>query len=103
MYQHAAYASDTTFPPGLSTCSGPMIGGPLTGISAEECGKVCTATEYPTKCVAFSFYTMKSEGFDRPADLCMLLSDVTSVQTFPQGTLRSENWNEKEPVRTIPL
>merc|ERR1719428_366417 len=85
MYQHASYASDNTFPPGLSTCSGPIIGGPLTGISVEECGKVCTATEYPDKCVAFSYYTMKPEGFERPVDVCVLLSDVTTLTTYENG------------------
>jgi len=80
MYQHAAYATDNSFPPGLSTCSGPTIGSPMVGLSAEECGKVCTATDYPDKCVAFVYYTVEAK--DKPRDLCILLSDITSLTTF---------------------
>lgn len=75
-FMQAAYSLDTSFPPGMSSCSGPIIDSPIVGLSARQCGKVCEATTYPTKCVAFSTYTVDS------GTLCFLLSDIKVLQTF---------------------
>jgi len=79
-FRHAAYAMDTTFPPAMSTCSGPIIDSPIVAVSADDCGTICSATVYPTKCVAFSYYAV--EGDEGLQHLCFLLADVKEMVTF---------------------
>lgn len=79
-FTQAAYSLDTSFPPGMSSCSGPIIDSPIVGLSARQCGKVCEATTYPTKCVAFSTYSVEADS--GLLTLCFLLSDIKTLQTY---------------------
>jgi len=79
-FMQAAYALDTTFPPGMSSCSGPIIESPIVDLSARQCGKVCEATVYPSKCVAFSSYSVETDS--GVSTLCFLLSDIKKLQTY---------------------
>lgn len=75
-YRVASYALDPKFPSGLSACKGPIIGKPVFGLDVTDCGKACSGTVYPDKCVGFSHYST-SDG-----DLCFMLSDVEELMTF---------------------
>eukprot|EP00746_Dinoflagellata_sp_MGD_P009746 gnl/MRDRNA2_/MRDRNA2_119924_c0_seq1.p1 gnl/MRDRNA2_/MRDRNA2_119924_c0~~gnl/MRDRNA2_/MRDRNA2_119924_c0_seq1.p1 ORF type:complete len:603 (+),score=164.49 gnl/MRDRNA2_/MRDRNA2_119924_c0_seq1:71-1879(+) len=79
-FMQAAYSLDKSFPPGMSSCSGPIIDSPIVGLSAFQCGKVCEATTYPTKCVAFSSYSVEVDS--GLSTLCFLLSDIKTLQTY---------------------
>merc|ERR1719456_1896675 len=78
-YRLAAYALDTTYPPMLSTCTGPIIGSPIVGLDLVECSKACSATVYPSKCLAFSYYMVEGK------ELCFMLSDIKTFTTFDCG------------------
>lgn len=78
-YRLAAYALDTTFPAMLSTCTGPIIGSPIVGLDLVQCSKACSATVYPSKCVAFSYYMVDGK------DLCFMLADIATFTTFECG------------------
>jgi len=78
-YRLAAYALDTTYPAMLSTCTGPIIGSPIVGFDAVECSKACSATVYPSKCLAFSYYNVDGKS------LCFMLSDIKTFTTFDCG------------------
>jgi len=84
-YRQAAYAMDTTFPASMSSCQGPVVGSPMIGLSATECGTACSATVYPTKCVGFSYYAVK--GKEGTQHLCFMLADIKELVTFqcPDG------------------
>merc|ERR1719281_1673935 len=71
-FRVASYAIDTTVPPKLSTCTGPIIASPIIGLSFGECAKACSATVYPQKCMAFSFYTVDADGSEE--NLCYMLA-----------------------------
>merc|ERR1719262_1675962 len=75
-YRVASYAMDPMFPAGLSACKGPIIGAPIFGLDVTDCGKACSGTVYPEKCVGFSHYTVDK------GDLCFMLSDVEELMTF---------------------
>jgi len=75
-FRQASYSIDKAFPAGMSTCTGPVIGSPIVGLSATQCGKACEATVYPKKCVAFSYYAVDS------SHLCFMLSDIKELMTF---------------------
>merc|ERR1719265_2181265 len=75
-YRVASYALEPTFPAGMSACKGPIIGKPVFGLDVAGCGKACSGTVYPDKCVGFSHYST-SDG-----DLCFMLSDVEELMTF---------------------
>merc|ERR1719387_2251474 len=75
-YRVASYAMDPLFPAGLSACKGPVIGKPVFGLDVTGCGKACSGTVYPEKCVGFSHYTVDK------GDLCFMLSDVEELMTF---------------------
>jgi hypothetical protein len=78
-YRLAAYSLDTTFPPMLSTCTGPIIGSPMVGLDLLQCSKACSATVYPSKCLAFSYYNVDGK------DLCFMLADIKTFTTFDCG------------------
>lgn len=78
-YRQASYSLDTNFASSMSSCAGPIIDSPIVGLSSAECGTVCSATVYPTKCVAFNYYSV--EG-DATQHLCFLLSDIKELVTF---------------------
>lgn len=78
-YRLAAYALDTTFPPMLSTCTGTIIGSPIVGMDLVSCSKACSATVYPSKCLAFSYYMVDGK------DLCFMLADIETFTTFDCG------------------
>jgi hypothetical protein len=75
-YRVASYALDPLFPAGLSACKGPIIGKPVFGLDVTGCGKACSGTVYPDKCVGFSHYSTDD------GDLCFMLSDVKELMTF---------------------
>merc|ERR1719262_1837759 len=75
-YRVASYALDPMFPSGLSACKGPIIGKPIFGLDVTDCGKACSGTVYPDKCVGFSHYATDD------GDLCFMLSDVSELMTF---------------------
>merc|ERR550514_1737139 len=75
-YRVASYAFDPVFPAGLSACKGPIIGAPIFGLYVTDCGKACSGTVYPEKCVGFSHYSTDD------GDLCFMLSDITDITTF---------------------
>jgi hypothetical protein len=75
-YRVASYAMDPLFPAGLSACKGPIIGNPVFGLDVTDCGKACSGTVYPDKCVGFSHYSTDD------GDLCFMLSDVSELMTF---------------------
>merc|ERR1719456_105401 len=75
-YRVASYAMDPLFPSGLSACEGPIVGNPVFGLDVTDCGKACSGTVYPDKCVGFSHYSTDD------GDLCFMLSDVEELQTF---------------------
>jgi len=89
-YRVASYAIDTEFPAGLSACKGPIIGKPIFGLDVTDCGKACSGTVYPEKCVGFSHYAVDK------GDLCFLLADVEELMTFscpdaPKACVPKEN------------
>jgi len=75
-YRVASYAFDTTFAAGQSACKGEIIGSPIFGLDVTDCGKACSGTVSPTKCVGFSHYQV-DEG-----SICFMLADISELQTF---------------------
>lgn len=75
-YRVASYAFDPSFPAGLSACKGEIIGSPIFGLDVTDCGKVCSGTSYPTKCIGFSHYQVDDGA------LCFMLADVSELMTF---------------------
>merc|ERR1719240_1067646 len=84
-FRPATYAFDPSFVSEQSSCTGPLINTPIVGLGLPQCAKVCEATTYPDKCVAFAFYTMteteKMDG-DGLSDLCVMFSDIKTLETF---------------------
>merc|ERR1719265_2103414 len=75
-YRVASYAFDPTFPAGLSACKGEIIGSPIFGLDATDCGKACSGTVSPTKCVGFSHYQVDD------GSICFMLADISELMTF---------------------
>jgi hypothetical protein len=75
-YRVASYAFEPTFPAGMSACKGEIVGSPIFGLDVTDCGKACSGTVSPVKCIGFSHYQVDD------GSLCFMLADISEVMTF---------------------